>query len=30
MCEENNLDMFALTFADFLSAVGAWLTPAQP
>jgi hypothetical protein len=30
MCEENNLDMFALTFADFLSAVGAWLTPAAP
>jgi hypothetical protein len=30
MCEENGLDMLSLTFADFLSAVGAWLTPPAP
>jgi hypothetical protein len=30
MCEQYNLDISALTFADFLFVVGAWLTPAAP
>ncbi|MEA2337095.1 MAG: hypothetical protein QOE82_1102 [Thermoanaerobaculia bacterium] len=30
MCEQNNLDITALTFADFLFVVGAWLTPPTP
>jgi hypothetical protein len=30
MCEQYNLDMSALTFADFLFVVGAWLTPPVP
>jgi hypothetical protein len=30
MCEQFNLDMFALPFADFVFVVGAWLTPAAP
>jgi len=30
MCERNNLDISALTFADFVFVVGAWLTPRVP
>jgi len=30
MCEQNNLDISALTFADFLFVVGVWLTPPTP
>jgi hypothetical protein len=30
MCERLELDIFALTFADFLRVLGDWLTPAAP